>query len=120
MKFARGTSKARDNNVMHAKPDLRVFLKWMIAGTGSVITDVIPLIASMYRLLIAFLIFTGGCGSPESHQATSRTPGGWLQTDVAGRALVYRHENGEDRSQYSPDENCSSQLCCMTHLPACR
>jgi hypothetical protein len=26
---------------MHAKPDLRVFLKWMIAGSGSVITDVI-------------------------------------------------------------------------------
>ena len=28
-----------DNNVMHAKPDLRVFLKWMIARSGSVITD---------------------------------------------------------------------------------
>ena len=28
---------------MHAKPDLRVFLKWTIAGSGSVITDVIPL-----------------------------------------------------------------------------
>ena len=26
---------------MHAKPDLRAFLKWMIAGSGSVITDVI-------------------------------------------------------------------------------
>ena len=25
---------------MHAKPDLRVNLKWMIAGSGSVITDV--------------------------------------------------------------------------------
>ena len=25
---------------MHAKPDLRVFLKWMIAGSGSVIADV--------------------------------------------------------------------------------
>ena len=33
------SKKARDNNVMHAKPDLRVFLKWMIAGSGSVITD---------------------------------------------------------------------------------
>ena len=33
----------RDNNVMHAKPDLRVFLKWMIADSGSVITDVIHL-----------------------------------------------------------------------------
>ena len=28
---------------MHAKPDLCVVLKWMIAGSGSVITDVIPL-----------------------------------------------------------------------------
>ena len=28
---------------MHTKPDLRVFLKWMVAGSGSVITDVIPL-----------------------------------------------------------------------------
>ena len=28
---------------MHAKPDLRVALKWMIAGSGSVITDVITL-----------------------------------------------------------------------------
>ena len=27
---------------MHTKPDLRVFLKWMIARSGSVITDVIP------------------------------------------------------------------------------
>jgi len=35
-----------DNNVMHAKPDLRVVLKWMIAGSGSVITDVIPLVVS--------------------------------------------------------------------------
>ena len=29
-------------NTMHAKPDLRVFLEWMIARSGSVITDVIP------------------------------------------------------------------------------
>ena len=28
---------------MHAKPDLRVFLKWRIAGSGSVIVDVIRL-----------------------------------------------------------------------------
>ena len=32
---------------MHAKPDLRVFLKWMIAGSGSVITDVICLRLAM-------------------------------------------------------------------------
>ena len=30
-------------NVMHTKPDLRVVLKWMVARSGSVITDVIPL-----------------------------------------------------------------------------
>ena len=35
--------KTRHNNVMHVKPDLRVLLKWMIAGSGSVITDVIGL-----------------------------------------------------------------------------
>ena len=32
-----------DNDVMHAKPDLRVFLKWVIARSGSVITDVMSL-----------------------------------------------------------------------------
>ena len=31
----------RNNKTIHAKPDLRVFLKWMIAGSGSVIVDVI-------------------------------------------------------------------------------
>ena len=35
--------KLVDNNVMHAKPDLRVFLKWLITRSGSVITDVIHL-----------------------------------------------------------------------------
>ena len=37
------TEQARHNNVMHAKPDLRAFLKWKIAGSGSVITDVMRL-----------------------------------------------------------------------------
>ena len=31
------------NNAMHAKPDLRVVLKWKIARSGSVIADVILL-----------------------------------------------------------------------------
>ena len=31
----------RDNNAMHAKPDLRVVLEWKIARSGSVIADVI-------------------------------------------------------------------------------
>ena len=30
-------------NVMHTKPDLRVVLEWVIARSGSVITDVIVL-----------------------------------------------------------------------------
>ena len=34
---------ATDNNVMHAKPDLRVVLKWKIYRPDSVIADVIPL-----------------------------------------------------------------------------
>ena len=50
---------------MHAKPDLRVFLKWMIAGSGSVITDVIPLKVDVthgcpmrFRLPALFLLIT--------------------------------------------------------------
>ena len=38
---------------MHAKPDLRVFLKWMIAGPGSVITDVICLMSKQQKLDLA-------------------------------------------------------------------
>ena len=37
---------------MHAKPDLRVVLKWMIAGSGSVIADVIWLNDMNRHLLI--------------------------------------------------------------------
>ena len=36
---------------MHAKPDLRVFLKWMIADSGSVITDVITLGETMADMI---------------------------------------------------------------------
>ena len=39
-------AKTRDNNAMHAKPDLRVILEWTIAGSGcpdSVIADVMSL-----------------------------------------------------------------------------
>jgi hypothetical protein len=41
--FGVAETQTRDNNAMHAKPDLRVILKWKIAGSGSVIADVIPL-----------------------------------------------------------------------------
>ena len=56
---------------MHAKPDLRVFLKWMIARSGSVITDVIWLkhwrlmrrfIAYLLLLLVAGLWVSGIAG----------------------------------------------------------
>ena len=43
MKHESYPTQCLDNNTMHAKPDLRVVLKWMIAGSGSVITDVIRL-----------------------------------------------------------------------------
>ena len=43
---------------MHAKPDLRVFLKWMIAGSGSVITDVILLKSIMAKPSFRFSIRT--------------------------------------------------------------
>ena len=39
---------------MHAKPDLRVLLKWMIAGSGSVIADVIRLKLEVSPLNAAF------------------------------------------------------------------
>ena len=38
---------------MHAKPDLRVVLKWVIAGSGPVIADVITL---MKHLLSFFAL----------------------------------------------------------------
>ena len=46
---------------MHAKPDLRVFLKWMIARSGSVITDVIrargiEMSFSMKTILFAVMV----------------------------------------------------------------
>ena len=41
----------QDNNAMHAKPDLRVVLEWKIAGSGSVIADVImPLQRSVIEM----------------------------------------------------------------------
>ena len=45
---------------MHAKPDLRVFLEWMIAGSGSVITDVMRLHHRLmqYRLSTLLLVVT--------------------------------------------------------------
>ena len=36
-------SPSADNKTMHAKPDVRVFLKWMITRSSSVILDVIQL-----------------------------------------------------------------------------
>ena len=44
-------------NVMHAKPDLRVFLKWMINRSGSVITDVrrLMILPSVHRDAIGYV-----------------------------------------------------------------
>ena len=45
---------------MHAKPDLRVFLKWMIAGSGSVITDVITpkIMAKQITAIVGILLLS--------------------------------------------------------------
>ena len=43
--------------MMHAKPDLRVFLEWMIACSGSVITDVITLNMIKKTFSIRYLLF---------------------------------------------------------------
>ena len=52
---------------MHAKPDLRVFLKWMIAGSGSVITAVITLNMIFLTLFLAWpiLCWTGNLFLPQ-------------------------------------------------------
>ena len=52
---------------MHAKPDLRVFLKWLIAGSGSVITDVIVLNVrlAMFEELLLHSIENGEFDAPE-------------------------------------------------------
>ena len=56
-----GKKAAADNNVMHAKPDLRVFLKWMIAGSGSVITDVITLQVLALSTVFRNCFYCGMC-----------------------------------------------------------
>ena len=45
---------------MHAKPDLRVFLKWIIAGSGSVITDVITpkIMAKQITAIVGILLLS--------------------------------------------------------------
>jgi len=42
-------ARTRDNNVRHAKPDLRVLFKWMINRSGSVVTDFVTLIRKSTR-----------------------------------------------------------------------
>ena len=51
---------------MHAKPDLRVFLQWLIARSGSVITDVITLnnccmLARRRMLVLISLVLVAAC-----------------------------------------------------------
>ena len=79
--------QSRDNNAMHAKSGLGVFLEWMITGSGSVITDVITLGCHMGNLLdailkhetdeIRFLVRNN------PSLATARSPAGNLPLDVA-------------------------------------
>ena len=62
---------------MHAKPDLRVFLKWIINRSGSVITDVMSLKNMIrYAMLFVTLATLVGCSKPELHslQKSYTTP----------------------------------------------
>ena len=58
---------------MHTKPDLRVFLKWLIARSGSVITDVI-LLRKMKNLPLLLLFVFCGCPSPNPPQQAADRP----------------------------------------------
>ena len=55
---------------MHAKPDLRVFLKWVIAVSGSVLTDVIWLkqMAKLSLALVLLLCTFLGCNAKNEVQ----------------------------------------------------
>ena len=71
---------------MHAKPDLRVFLKWMIAGSGSVITDVIPLMETAMKIQAIFVvccISALGCNGSTNSSSTNG-PDEVLQVDSVG------------------------------------
>ena len=60
---------------MHAKPDLRLFLKWMIYRSGSVIADVMSLNRIMKPTLtfsVLMLCLLGCNGSPTGDEATGR------------------------------------------------
>ena len=57
---------------MHAKPDLHVVLEWKIAGSGSVIADVIHLGLSIGHAHYFATIFTPhNLGIRPSHRLTS-------------------------------------------------
>ena len=54
---------------MHAKPDLRVFLKWMVTRSGSVITDVIRLTKEdPTRYLLRQTLYAETSNKPPAHR----------------------------------------------------
>ena len=71
---------------MHAKPDLRENLKWMIADSGSVITDVIRLMKP-YLLITMFLLLLMGC-----HQRGDDAP----PVTPAEESAAETHADGEN------------------------
>ena len=83
---------------MHAKPDLRVFLKWMTTRSGSVITDVIPLQES--KGMRSFDLLEKELSLTLSHHAnywTTYSLGDhdfeWCEFDW-GRSHVYHFDRG--------------------------
>ena len=70
---------------MHAKPDLRVFLKWMINRSGSVITDVITLmkqfsltsVLCLIASVAAVLAMAVANFSPQLYKQATSPDGSW-------------------------------------------
>ena len=88
-----------DNNVMHAKPDLQVCLKWWIVHSGRVITDVIwpkrslpwkPYLRFYYQpVLVWHLALISFQHQTSGFQSVSRWPWNywWLEPAKIGWAV---------------------------------
>ena len=75
---------------MHSKPDLRVILKWLIAGSGSVIADVIWLKQMETTLSkLGLVLLACFCGCTAEGDSASRTNNG---SNVADRTNTIQSE----------------------------
>jgi len=98
--------RTRHNNVMHAKPDLHVFLEWTINRSGSVITDVITL-ENFYEIRSRYPCFDSPNGQLNA-SATQQLGEGLVVTETRYRVrdkstgkTVWRH-NEKSHGSYDP------------------